>query len=191
MDKKEMVIETARNLFTEYGYKKVSMDELARKSGVTKKTIYTYFKDKDSIFKYFIDEELNHMKNYIEKVEKSNKSFIEQLTEAIYELLDYRKNSKFFNQLANEIKQDSKEKINSFMKLYDDEIISYIEEKITKEINEEKIKKCDAHLSAFILYKLLLSIMFEYDGKINEKKVASEVLTILEEGLLNKKEDEA
>ena len=56
MDKKEEVIKTARELFTKYGYKKVSMDEIAKKSGVTKKTIYTYFKDKDSMFLYFIEE---------------------------------------------------------------------------------------------------------------------------------------
>mgnify|MGYP002626908048 CR=1 FL=1 len=43
--KKESVIKTARELFSLYGYRKVSMDELAKKSGVTKKTIYTYFKN--------------------------------------------------------------------------------------------------------------------------------------------------
>ena len=29
MNKKEIIIETARNLFTNYGYNKVSMDEIA------------------------------------------------------------------------------------------------------------------------------------------------------------------
>ena len=37
MDKREAVIDTARRLFTKYGYKKVSMDEIAKESGVTKK----------------------------------------------------------------------------------------------------------------------------------------------------------
>ena len=41
MNKKEIVIQTARELFTKYGYKKVSMDEIAKESNVTKKTIYT------------------------------------------------------------------------------------------------------------------------------------------------------
>ena len=58
MSKKDIVVEIARNLFSKYGYKKVSMDEVAKGAGVTKKTIYTYFKDKESMFKYFIDEEL-------------------------------------------------------------------------------------------------------------------------------------
>ena len=41
MNKKEIIIETARNLFTNYGYKKVSMDEIATSAKVTKKTITT------------------------------------------------------------------------------------------------------------------------------------------------------
>ena len=45
MNKKEMIIQTARDLFTKFGYKKVSMDEIAREAKVTKKTIYSYFKD--------------------------------------------------------------------------------------------------------------------------------------------------
>ena len=39
MNKKEIVINKARDLFTTYGYKKVSMDEIAKKANVTKKTI--------------------------------------------------------------------------------------------------------------------------------------------------------
>ena len=39
--KKENVIESARLLFHKYGFKKVSMDEIAREANVTKKTIYS------------------------------------------------------------------------------------------------------------------------------------------------------
>ena len=57
MNKKEQIIEAARELFSSYGYKKVSMDEIAKKSNVTKKTIYTYFKDKGELIKYFLYED--------------------------------------------------------------------------------------------------------------------------------------
>ena len=66
MNKKEEVINAARNLFTKYGYKKVSMDEIAKEANVTKKTIYSYFSDKEAMFKYFASEELQSMKEKIE-----------------------------------------------------------------------------------------------------------------------------
>ena len=70
MSKKEQVIESARELFSEYGYKRVSMDEIAKKSGVTKKTIYTYFKDKNELIKFFLYEELEKMKFMTKEVNK-------------------------------------------------------------------------------------------------------------------------
>ena len=68
MTKKEEVIEAARELFCKYGYRKVSMDEIAKKSNVTKKTIYTYFKDKNDLIKYFAYEEIGKMKQIIDKI---------------------------------------------------------------------------------------------------------------------------
>ena len=54
--KKDQVIEAARELFHQFGFKKVSMDEIAAKAGVTKKTIYMYFSSKEELLKYFIQE---------------------------------------------------------------------------------------------------------------------------------------
>ena len=54
---KDKIVEAARKLFYKFGFKKVSMDEIAREAGVTKKTVYTYFSSKEELFKYFIQEE--------------------------------------------------------------------------------------------------------------------------------------
>lgn len=183
MDKKSMVISVAKELFEQYGYKKVSMDEIAKKSNVTKKTIYTYFKDKEDLFKYFIDEELNHIKVIAEKIKKDNKNFIDRISEGIYKILIYRTNSKLFNNLINDFKNDNSVKHEEFIKMYDSKIIEYIEKEINNEIKLGNIKPCDSHLSAFVIYKLYLSIMFEYDKNINEKKITNDIISILKNGL--------
>ncbi len=184
MDKKEKVIETARKLFTEHGYKKVSMDDIARESNVTKKTIYTYFKDKESMFKYFIDEELNHMRLIIEEIKESNDTFTNKLGNGVYKVITYRNNSKLFSNLIKDFKDES------FSKSYDKEIINYIETFIGEEIEKNTIKPCDVHLSAFIIYKVFISVMLEYDKEIDEKEFVSKIISILKDGLLVKKEDE-
>lgn len=190
MDKKTAVIESARQLFTLYGYKKVSMDEIARESNVTKKTIYTYFKDKESMFKYFVDEELHNIKKMVDSISKKDDSIISQISAVTYKLLTYRNNSKLFNALLKDLKSENKEKCESFIKLYDSEVILYIEQKINNAIEDQIIMKCDAHLTAFIIYKVFLSVMFEYDKNMDEKRVTSEIISILKDGLLTKKEDD-
>lgn len=185
MNKKEEVINAARDLFTKYGYKKVSMDEIAKEANVTKKTIYSYFSDKEVMFKYFASEELQSMKEKIENDVNSSTSFIDRVSKILYESLLFRKNSDLIKTIIKEISKNNTAECISFLKFYDGEIVSYIEEKIKQEIQNKTIKKCDAHLTAFIIYKVYSSILFEYDREIDEEKVTKEVTNILKDGLLN------
>ena len=88
--KREQIIEAARKLFNKYGFKKVSMDEIASSAGVTKKTVYTYFSSKEELFNYFVQEELNNMKKVVEEIEKQNLNFYESIHQIIYKLLQYK-----------------------------------------------------------------------------------------------------
>ena len=185
MNKKEEVINAARDLFTKYGYKKVSMDEISKEANVTKKTIYSYFSDKEAMFKYFASEELQSMKEKIENDVNSSTSFIDRVSKILYESLLFRNNSDLIKTIIKEISKNNTAECISFLKFYDGEIVSYIEEKIKQEIQNKTIKKCDAHLTAFIIYKVYSSILFEYDREIDEDKVTKEVTNILKDGLLN------
>jgi TetR/AcrR family transcriptional regulator, cholesterol catabolism regulator len=46
---KEKILKGAEELFFRYGIKNITMDEIARHLGMSKKTIYQYFKDKDEV----------------------------------------------------------------------------------------------------------------------------------------------
>ena len=74
--KEEQIIEVARELFHKFGFKKVSMDEIARESGVTKKTIYRYFDSKEALLEYFIQEEIQNMKAELDKLKDIYQSYI-------------------------------------------------------------------------------------------------------------------
>lgn len=180
MNKKDNVIEKARLLFTKYGYKKVSMDEIAKEAGVTKKTIYSYFSDKEDLFKFFIKEELNKMKEIIEKDENDDLAFVDRVSKSINTLLHYRKNSLFYTNILNGNDEINKK----FLKMFDDEIIKFIEMKLIKEMNLGNIKKCNAHLTAFIIYHIYILVMFEYENDLDEDEVTLHIVSILNDGLV-------
>ena len=142
MNKKEIIIETARNLFTDYGYKKVSMDEIATSAKVTKKTIYHYFKDKDDLFQYFITEELESIKKCFEKVTffnvTDNQEGTQKIILSVKEVLEFRKKSQLFNSLSKEQLLGNH---TNFISQYDNEIINYIEMKLKEEIEKNNIRK--------------------------------------------------
>ncbi len=50
MDSKKLeIIEKATGIFLKYGIKSVTMDDMARELGISKKTLYTYFTDKNDL----------------------------------------------------------------------------------------------------------------------------------------------
>lgn len=180
--KRESIVSCARELFKQYGYKKVSMDEIALKSGVTKKTIYRYFHDKEELFQYFITEELSQMKEIFDEVENQESAFLEKLTKGLKEILLFRKNSEFIRCIMIDINKGGC-MLPNILKKYDDEVIDYLEEKIQKAIYSKEIKKCNAHLMAFVIYKMFFSIFFEYDQNIDIDEVILEVTSILRDGI--------
>lgn len=56
VDKRQLILRGALEVFLEGGYAGTSMDTVARRAGVAKQTIYSHFKDKESLFKSLIDQ---------------------------------------------------------------------------------------------------------------------------------------
>lgn len=56
MDSKEKeIIKQAAEIFSRYGIKSITMDELARQIGISKKTLYQYFTDKNDLVEKVLD----------------------------------------------------------------------------------------------------------------------------------------
>ena len=57
--KQKLILDAARKLFFERGYDSTSMDEVARKAGVSKATVYAHFESKDNLLLQLIEEEVS------------------------------------------------------------------------------------------------------------------------------------
>lgn len=70
MDSKQQIISKAADLFMRYGIKSVTMDDLARELGISKKTLYEHVSNKsdliEQIFEQMITEEKQVMAHYRE-----------------------------------------------------------------------------------------------------------------------------
>lgn len=63
MEPKERIIKEARGLFFRLGIRSVTMDDIATQVGMSKKTLYQHFADKDELVDNLVDEEVNLMQN--------------------------------------------------------------------------------------------------------------------------------
>ena len=185
--KQDQIIEAARQLFYKYGFKKVSMDEIAREAGVTKRTIYMYFSSKEELLKYFIEEELKNMKQIVEEIEKrKDLEFFESVNLGIYKLLKYKKEKDFLNIIAKEVEILKNEIILENLELIDKQIKEYIKEKLELAKSKGFIDYEDADITTFLIYKMYIALMFDWDNgkeKVNEQMMAKTISKILKSGL--------
>jgi len=68
---KELIIEVAREVFSRYGYKKTTIDDIAVGARKGKSSIYYYFKSKEEIYEAVVDAESNMLfDNILTQIEK-------------------------------------------------------------------------------------------------------------------------
>ena len=187
--KEEQILNAAKKLFTNYGFKKVSMDEIASEAGVTKKTVYTYFSSKEELLKYCIKEELQNMRKIIENVESKKLDFMETVHQVIYNLLKYKKNCKFLKMLFKEPEILKNEQLKDNLKIVDKEIQNYIRKQLELAIQNDKIEVQNIDITTFLIYKMYIALMIDWNEdykKLDEKEIADNILHFLVNGLKRK-----
>ncbi len=101
-DIRETILEVARKLFLEHGYRKTSMRSIAKESGVTLSNIYNYFKNKNEILEVILQPVLMDLEqmltrhndpNYIttQWFEVDDVSEIEDFKEHVQFIITYQK----------------------------------------------------------------------------------------------------
>lgn len=74
MSKRELVLQSASELFIEKGYKNLTMDEIADYIGITKKTLYNHFPGKFELMKEAIEMRLDLILLELKKIADDKKS---------------------------------------------------------------------------------------------------------------------
>ncbi len=73
---KEKILKGAEDLFFKYGIKNITMDEVAKHLGVSKKTIYQYFKDKDEIVHFILINKIEADRVILSKTHNESENLV-------------------------------------------------------------------------------------------------------------------
>jgi TetR/AcrR family transcriptional regulator, cholesterol catabolism regulator len=83
MEIKERIIAKAREQFFRYGVKSVTMDDIAKELGISKKTIYQHFEDKDAIVHQLMMAEMANDKCEWDALDGSSNNVIEKIVKSM------------------------------------------------------------------------------------------------------------
>jgi AcrR family transcriptional regulator len=151
----ERILLKARDLMLQSGLRQVTMDDLAHQLGISKKTIYQYYKDKDDLVKAVVNLELKEH----EMTCKDCKSKAEN---AIHEMFLLMENMKAMTQTMNpnsmmELEKHFSNAFDMIKTHKDDFLFSLIKQNLMKGIEEGCYRK---DLDIDIISKFRLETVF-------------------------------
>ena len=79
MDQKQQIVTKAKDLFMCYGIKSVSMDDLARELGVSKKTLYQFVENKADLIEQIFAEHLANEKQLLSQYKHDATNAIDEI----------------------------------------------------------------------------------------------------------------
>jgi TetR/AcrR family transcriptional regulator, cholesterol catabolism regulator len=88
MEAKERIMVKADELFMKYGIRSVSMDDIANSLGMSKKTLYQYYGDKDELVDAVVEAHIKKMQTDCVKCRKDAKDAIHEIFIAMDRILE-------------------------------------------------------------------------------------------------------
>lgn len=92
METKERILNKANDLYMRYGIRSVTMDEIAVQTGVSKKTIYQFYADKDELVEAVVAEKIKYTQDCCDFDVTSSINAVEEIFKTIDMLEEVFKN---------------------------------------------------------------------------------------------------
>ena len=101
---REAILEIAQEIFSKFGYKKTTLDDIANAVRKGKSSLYYYFNSKEDLFQAVIIKEVDILKQALEKVVFRSLDPEEKLREYILtKLTTFRQLANLYNALENDV----------------------------------------------------------------------------------------
>ena len=95
---RKKIILIAGQIFSHYGFKKTTMDEIAKALKMGKSSIYYYFESKEDIFEAVVQYEANILRNELTTAIKAVKSPIDKMRNYVFvRMKSFEKLSNYYN----------------------------------------------------------------------------------------------
>jgi len=95
------ILHAAEIAFERFGVTKTTIDDIAREAGVSRPTIYRYFRDRDTLIAAMIESRSRALFKEASKFLKSRKTFQDQLVDGLIYLVDHGRADPIIRILVN------------------------------------------------------------------------------------------
>jgi TetR/AcrR family transcriptional regulator, cholesterol catabolism regulator len=186
-NRKNEIIGVALKLFAQESYHSTTLDKVAAEIGVSKATLYYYFRNKEEIIRAILNRSLDRMKQTLE-IKKTSLSTTEKLRQFFeYHVVfgaDDADLAKITFEQLNILPKRSRE----VLKRKQREIVSFLQDLLQQGVDEGIIKVSNTKIAAFAILGMCNWTYHWYkpDGKLAPQKISEIYVSLLENGYLVK-----
>ena len=184
------IVGVARKIFTRYGFRKTTMEEIAAATHKGKSSIYYYFKSKEEIFRAVVEREAEEIKTELDRTIQKNGSPIDRLKTYILFRLHHVRSVKNFYAALNEEYLSHMDFILEIRRQFDLE-----ERQIVKNILEEGMQngtfqvvssEIGAIAIATMMKGLELPLLLSDEHKTDREELLDDLIRVLFYGIIKR-----
>jgi AcrR family transcriptional regulator len=183
------IILTAIKIFSKYGFKKTTMDEISKALKKGKSSIYYYYGSKEEIFEAVVLYEANQLRRKLTSAIKAVDSPTEKLTSYIFvRMRAFEKLSNYYNAVFDK-NLDHFEFIEKIRMRYDREELAIFRLLVYLGKQRGTFKVEDSEYTAMAIQTMLKGFevpMFWRKKDLNNERRLSAILNVIFNGILNK-----
>lgn len=177
---RKKIINTAGQIFSRYGFRKTSMDEIAKALKMGKSSIYYYFESKEAIFESVVLNEANILRSNLTTTIKAVDSPIDKMRDYVFvRMKSFEKLSNYYNAIFDK-NLDHFDFIESIREKYDREELAILRLILYDGARKQVFNVTNSEYTAMAIQTTLKGVEVPLFWKRKEENIESRLNAILD-----------
>jgi len=186
---RDQIVEAARQIFSRYGFKKTTMDEIAHRVSKGKSSIYYYFQSKEDIYKAVIEKEATIIRDELTSAVSNADNPVDKLkTYVAVRMRTFHAMANFYEAIKNEFLTHL-DFINKIREKYDKEEMQMVENFLKEGVIRNDFNLDNTELAAVAIVTAMKGLeipLFKYNNQLNLEERIDHLLNILFYGIIRR-----
>ena len=186
---RESILKIAQEIFSKYGYRKTTLDDIANAVRKGKSSLYYYFKSKEDLFQAVIMKEVEVLAKELDKVVNRNTDPVDKLRDYLLTKINtFRNLANFYNALENDVTAIGF--IEDIKSRYEQEEIRMIKRILIEGVRKNEFEIYDFNLAAIGITMAIKGLEMPLSagiyGNMNLERSVDVILKILCYGIMKR-----
>ncbi len=187
---RSQIVEVARKIFTRYGFRKTTMEEIAEATGKGKSSIYYYFKSKEEIFRAVVEKEAEELQEQLDRTIQKDNNPIDKLKTYMLFRLHHVRTVKNFYAALNEEYLSQMDFILEIRQRIDQEERLVVKKILEEGMNDGTFQLTSSEIGAIAIATMMkgleLPLLLSNEHKTDREELLDDLIRVLFYGMVKR-----